>query len=55
LIWSREREVFYTHERTKAMKDFDDVTTMRRKNSLATSAFFLNKEYQSEEEKRRIK
>ena len=34
---------------------FDDVSTMKRKNSLATSAYFLNPNYQSEEEIARLK
>ena len=34
---------------------FDNVSTMKRKNSLATSAFYQNPKYQSEVEKERIK
>jgi hypothetical protein len=55
LKWDRQKEEFFKVERSKAIEMFDNVSTMKRKNSLATSAFYQNPKYQSEEELERIK
>ncbi len=40
LKWDDQKEKFFKVESSKAIEMFDNVSTMKRKNSLATSAFY---------------